>query len=57
MIQGFLEGFWAFFLTSLVLVLHKGYIYQNGVELHQKVIGATEKNDIFNSSYVAFYME
>ena len=28
------------FLTFLVLELHRGYLYQNGVEFRQKVIGA-----------------
>ena len=35
------EGFfWAFFLTFLVLNLHKGYLDQIGVEFNQKLIGA-----------------
>ena len=29
----------AFFLTSSVLMLQKHYLYQNGVEFHQKVLG------------------
>ena len=33
--------FWIFFLTSLVLVLQKDYLYENGIEFHKIVIGAT----------------
>ena len=32
--------FWAFFLTFLVLNLHKGYLDQIGIEFNQKLIDA-----------------
>ena len=38
--RAFLRVFLGLFLTSLVMVLQKGYLFKNGVEFHKKVIGA-----------------
>ena len=37
---GIIQGEMGLFLTFSVLELQRGYLYQNGVEFRQKVIGA-----------------